>query len=143
MRIDITPRIEEASDSYKTTIKFRGIDALYVVRLANGKDYTTKMSSKELEEFQPSKTVSEMISSWEANILRRYEIAKEALRTKLHPTFTVEVKLYNEVSGHKFYTGETETQPKQLDQYEKANFKRQMKDLEMEFGTMEFVKIIA
>ena len=81
MKIDIDPIIEEGNKTDKICLEMRGLDAFYVIRLANGKDYTVKFESDRLAEFQPKETVSQMMAEWEENIQRRY---KEALR---HPVF--------------------------------------------------------
>jgi len=143
MKIDITPTIEKADDFDALCIQDRKIDALYVVRLANGKRYTVKWDSNGLDGFLPKRTVSEMLKSWEETIKRRYETAKTALKTGKHPTFTSEQKLFNMIGEHKVYTGETETVPKKLDKYERAYFKREMADREKEFGELIFYKIVA
>jgi hypothetical protein len=134
MKIDVEPIVEKAEGIDVTILKLRNESSYYVIRLANGNNYTVKWTLKELEEFQPNKTVSEMIKSWEENILRRYEVAKTALETGLHPTRRLEV-----LDQFKRPTGEIVKKP--LDLYEKAGFKREMTDREKEFGSMKFIRI--
>lgn len=141
MKIDIDPIIQPANELEKAVIEMREIEALYVVKLANGKEYTVQWDKKGLAEFQTSRTVSEMLQIWEDGIRNRYEVAKGALATGLHPLHTVKRQL--------FYPGteipmadKFETVPKQLDWYEKRYFKLEMKDREQEFGKLTFHKIV-
>lgn len=143
MQIDIEPIIEKANSTDAICMEFRNIDALYVIRLANGKDFTIKWDSKGLNDFQSRRTISEMIDMWEKGIIRRYKIAENALKTGLHPTNTFErpitVKLSN---GFEYPTGKTERVRCELDSYGKEHFKSEMVNRELEFGKMIFVKII-
>ena len=146
MKIDITPTIEVADKTDRICIEMREIEALYVVRLANGKDYTTKFSKKELDEFQPNKTVSEMIAQWEKGIHRRYQIAKNAIESGLHPYRTFERPIM--FSGTTIHgkpweapSGKTERVRSKIDTYERKHYKREMIDRETEFGVMTFIKI--
>jgi hypothetical protein len=142
MKIDITPIVEVAGHVDAICIEMREIEALYVVRLANGKDYTTKWDKKELESFQPSKTVSQMIKEWEDGIIRRYEIAKNALETGLHPTDTFERPIMIKTPhGFEYPSGKTERVRCELTSYEEKHFKREMVDREAEFGKMTFIEI--
>jgi beta-galactosidase/beta-glucuronidase len=136
MKVDIEPIVEQAVDIDAIALDMRNEPFFYIVRLANGDDYTVKWTRKEIQEFQPSKTVSQMIKEWEESILRRYEEAKTALETNLHPTRTEQV-----LDFLKRPTGET--RPKVLDRYEKAHFNRVMGDMKKQFGSMVFVKIKA
>lgn len=142
MKIDIEPIIEKANDIDRIVINMREIEALYVVRLANGKDYTTKWAKKEMDTFCPNKTVSQMIQQWEEGILRRHAEAVEAVKTGLHPTFTTTRLVTYPNSDVPIYPHKTVTEPQQLDYYGKKNFKRVIQDLELEFGKMSFVKIV-
>ena len=142
MKIDIEPIIERANHIDRIVIDVREIEALYVVRLASGKDYTVKWEKKEMDTFCPNKTVSVMIQQWEEGILRRHAEAVEAVKTGLHPTFTVTRLVTHPNSVVPVYPHKTESVPQQLDYYGKKNFKRVIKDLELEFGKMTFVKIV-
>ena len=142
MKIDIEPIIEKADEYHRIILDVRGIEALYVVRLANGKDYTVEWEKKEMDTFCPKRTVSEMIQAWEESITRRHAEALEALRTGLHPTYTVTRLVTHPNSEVPVYPHKTETVPQQLDYYGKRHFKAVAKSLEAEFGKMTFVKIV-
>ena len=142
MKIDIEPIIERANHIDRIVIDVREIEALYVVRLASGKDYTVKWDKKEMDTFCPNKTVSVMIQQWEEGILRRHAEAVEAVKTGLHPTFTTTRLVTHPNSEVPVYPHKTVTVPQQLDYYGKNNFKRVIKDLELEFGKMTFIKIV-
>jgi hypothetical protein len=146
MKIDITPIVEKAGDFDSICLTSRHIEELYVVRTANGAQYSTKFDAKSLGDFQPSKTVSEMLKSWEENIIRRCEEATLALSTGLHPTRTFErdimVTIEKKYVTYECSTGETEIIRSKIDSYERRHFKHLVKALTHQFGSMEFVKII-
>jgi hypothetical protein len=143
MKIDITPIIEEADKWHRVVLDTRELEALYVVRLANGEDYSVEFDKKGLELFQPNKTVSEMIKSWEESFIRRHGVIVEALRTNLHPTFTIERKeMISTPSGFEYPTGRVFTEPKPLDNYDKERLNWEKNKLEKQFGNMVFVKIV-
>jgi hypothetical protein len=142
MKIDIEPIIEKADKIDRICIDMREIDALYVVRLANGKDYTVKWCRKELESFCPNRTVSEMLQSWEETILRRHAEAVEAVESGLHPTRTFERPIMVVTpSGYEYPSKENETVRSELDRYEKAHFRFVARTLAEEFGKLSFIKI--
>jgi hypothetical protein len=146
MKIDIQPIVELADKFDRICIDMREIEALYVVRLSNGKNYTTKFSKKELDEFLPNKNVSEMLVAWEENINRRHAEAVEAVKSGLHPTQTFERPIMYKgttIDGkaYELPTKETETVRSQLDRYGKANYRREAKDLAEQMGKLSFVKI--
>jgi len=120
----------------------RGIEALYVVRTANGVDYSTKFDKESLAEFVPKRTVSEMLKSWEETIKRRYDEAKLAVRSGYHPfrTFERETVLFTP-SGHEYKNGEIEIVRSKIDRYEKNHYRHVAEQLEQQFGAMQFVKI--
>jgi hypothetical protein len=121
----------------------REIEALYVIRLSNGKDYSVKFDKKEMDSFQPNKTVSEVIKSWEDNIQRRYDEAVKAIETGLHPTARVNVPIMiTLLHGGEYPTGKYTSERKQLDVYEKRHFKKMIAELPNEFGLMQFIKIV-
>jgi hypothetical protein len=142
MKIDVTPVIEQADETDAICIQMREIEALYVVRLANGKNHTTKFSKKELDEFQPSKTVSQMMDEWEKGIVKRHTIAKKAIESGLHPTNTFERPIMMVTpSGHEFNTGKSERIRCELNDYQREYYQKEILDREAEFGKMIFVKI--
>ena len=142
MTIDIEPIIEKANEFDRICMDMREIDALYVIRLANGKDYTVKWDLKEMGTFCPKRTVSEMIQAWEESILRRHAEAVEAVKTRLHPTFTVTRFVTYPNSDVPVYPRQTITEPKTLDYYEKQHFKYVARTLAEDFGKMTFIKIV-
>lgn len=142
MKIDLIPTVEQADERDRICIDMRNIEALYVVRLANGENWTTKFSKKELDEFQPSKTVTEMMNEWEENIIRRIAIIDEALETNLHPTFTFERKIEIEYKpGFPVWTGKTEIVRCELTKEEQLSFMKDKAKLTKQLGKMSFIKI--
>jgi len=146
MKIDITPIIELGEGTNRIAIDMRNISGLYVFRLANGKDYTTLFSPKELEEFQPSKNVSEMIKEWEDNIKRRHETCVKCIETGLHHTNTTIHKVMKNISlpnGQiiEMPTGETEIRPVVLRKDWIDSYKNEARELAEQFGKISFIKI--
>ena len=139
MKIDITPTIEKANERDSICIRMREIPCLYEIRLASGKVLSTQFDDKSLSEFLPNKTVSEVLKSWEENFHIRYNRAKEALSSGLHPSFTVEEKVL--VNGINF-GGKTRTVPAPLNQYTTEHMKNEMIEMEKCFGGLQFIKII-
>ncbi len=135
MKIDIEPIIEKANEVDKACIELREIACYYLVRLANGKEYSVKWDDKGLAEFQPNRTVSTMLKEWEEGIKRNHAVAVKALKTGLHPIWTTEKR-----DEFKRLTGKFEPTP--LDQYTRAHFEREKTDREAEFGPLTFSKII-
>ena len=142
MKIDLIPTIEQADERDRICIDMREIEALYVVRLANGEDFTTKFDKKELDEFQRSKTVTEMMNEWEENIIRRIAIIDEALKTNLHPTFTFERNIMVDYGGDfPVWTGKTERLRCELTKEGRLSFMKDKAKLSKQLGKMSFIKI--
>jgi hypothetical protein len=142
MIIDVTPVIEAANDFDRTCIDMREIDALYVVRLANGKDFSVKWDLKELKTFLPKRTVSEMLKIWEEGLHRNLEIAKNSVETGLHPTWTTKSEIMRTIGDMNFGTGKFEEVPKPLTNSQTVYFKFKIVKLEAELGKMVFVKLV-
>lgn len=87
MELDIQPQIEKAKGIDKICLEMREIDSLYVVRTSDGKDYTVKWELDEMLGFQPNKTVSEMMKTWEDGLKRQLKTAEKVIKTKNHPTW--------------------------------------------------------
>ena len=88
-------------------------------------------------------TVSSHLLLQEENIIRRIKIAKEALKTGLHPKFTIERPIMVKTkSGFEVPTGKTETVQKPLNSWERRNFKNSIKLLEKKTGKISFYKIV-
>lgn len=135
MIIDVEPIIEQAGGFNAIVLENREEPCFFVVRLANGDALTTKWTNKEIKEFQPNKTVSEMMKIWEEGFTERYNVAKTALETGIHPTETVEVlDMFQRPTGEKI--------PKQLDKYEKGFFTKEFYSMEKMIGPLTFVKIV-
>ena len=145
MEIDIKPIIEEASHLDKIALHYREEDAFYLFRTFEGKDYSVKFTKQSLDEFQPNKTVSEMIQSWEANIDRRIKQIKKALKTGKHP--------YNKkwVESETEWTiryGKRVRKMVESDEYEDLNavdiksFNTSLNNLTKESGKISFIKLV-
>ena len=139
MKIDINPVIEKANDIDYICLEMRGIDALYVVRLANGDNYSTKWDDKELAEFCPNRSVSEMLISWEETIKRRYTEAVKAYETGIHPTWKRNSKVLHPIT--QIWTGKYMEVDYLMTKSECEGWKREAEKLTKEFGKLSLVKI--
>jgi len=142
MNIDIQPTIEQANDLDAQILSTRGIEALYVVRLHSGEDYTTHFDKQSLAGFQPKRTVSEMMNSWEETFRRRHAEATATLKSGDHPTRTFEREIIEQMQGFTRNTGRFETVKSKIDKYERAYYKSVVVDMTNCFGNLEFVKIV-
>ena len=133
MKIDIEPTIEKAKGLNKLRIEFNELDALYVVRLANGEDYTVAWDKKGLEEFQPNANVSDMMKAWEEGILRTIKINKKAAETRNHPTWKTYFTDENGKQHEKAYP---------LSDVSVNNFKKFVERDLKKVGKMELVKLV-
>lgn len=134
MEIDVTPIIEKASGVDKALIEMYDMECLYVFNCENGERYSRVMTQKDLDEFVPSKSVSEIITQWEEGIDRRLGVALRAAETGLHPIFKDDV---TDDEGN--VTGSV---PRPLTEDGIINFKREAEDLKEQLGEIKFVKLV-
>ena len=143
MKIDITPIIETANETDKLILKWREIPAFYVVKLANGEVFSTKFSPKELDEFCPNKTVSEMLQGWENRFIELHKQYTDAVSTGIHPLWTHTAKVMEKT--HPFlpekWTGKYEEVDLQMTKSQIKYFSEEAERLKLQFGKMQFVKI--
>lgn len=132
MKIDITPKIERATGIDLIAIDAMGHDHFYVVRTSNGEDFTTKFREKEFNEFQPNRTVSEMMKIWEDGLVNQLEVAKRVVATNEHPTWTQPIYDDNKnIVGYKPYVLSSTT-----------NFQLTIERITKQLGKMTFVKLV-
>ena len=141
MIIDCEPIIEVATGINRVAIDIREIGALYVARLANGEDYSTTFDAKELVLFQPKKTVSEMLKSWEDGLQREYETAINAVETGIHPYWKAQRKVMDPVFKH-YWTGKYEECDYILNEDGIKSFKNIAERLSKKLGKLTFHKLI-
>lgn len=139
MKIDIEPRIEIADEFHRIVLDTREIPALYVIRLANGEDFSVKFEHDEMQSFLPSKTVSETIKMWEEGIIRQCEIYKKSIETGIHPCWKSSRKIINPIT--QIWTGRYEECDYIMNKSEIESFQRLLELTEKKLGKMEFVKI--
>jgi len=140
MIIDIEPIIIKANNFERTCIEMREIDALYEIRFANGGEFSTQWDKKSFDEFLPKKTISEMLTSWEETIKRRYDEAVNAIETGIHPTWERDEREYHPIT--KVWTGKMIGVPYKLDKNQIQGWKRIAENLEKKLGKLIFVKIV-
>lgn len=145
MKIDIEPIIEKASELDKIALHYRDEDAFYLFRTFEGKDYSVKFTRTALNEFQPSKTVSEVMKSWESNIDRRIKELKKALKTNKHPHFK---EMVEDKTRWDFRNEKIEYKMKEGDNYrdlthsEIENFTLSLEKLKKDEGKITFIKLV-
>jgi hypothetical protein len=133
MKLDIEPTIEKATGLNKIKMQMMEIDALYVVRLANGDEYTVTWDRKGLEEFQPKANISDVMKSWEESILRTIKTNKKAAETRKHPTWKTHFEDENGKLHEKAYP---------LSDVSVDNFKMFVERDLKKVGKMELVKFV-
>jgi len=143
MEIDITPTTEAATELQETIISSRGIDCLYQVKLASGEPHTVQFDAKSLDEFQPKRTVSEMIQIWEDGIKDKIDTYTNALKINQHPTNKkwVESGEFKWKYGSKVPVFIETDEPAELDDYDRKGFKLHIHRLNEQKGKMQFIKI--
>ena len=142
MKIDVNPRIVEANEIQKLMLELRGIDCLYIVCLANGCEYTVTWTRKELDEFCPNKTVSEMLKTWEEGIKRQHDLYVSSLETGLHPYHTKIIQIELPKNSYSFAKPKFETVPIELTKQSKEYFTKAVEKLKQQFGELYLVKIV-
>ena len=133
MKIDCDYVIEKADDLTKIVLNMREIPVLYVIKLANGTEYTVKFDEESLARFCPNETVSHMMTAWEESIKNTHSLYCEAVKTKIHPYWTSRKK--------NLETGKDEIVGQKMTQYQIDVLKIQISSLEEKMGKMYFVKI--
>lgn len=143
MKIDVEPKLIQDNSYWNGIIELRGIKALYFFELANGDRQTVMFDGKSLDEFQPNRTVSEMISIWEDNFVRLLEEATTALKTGLHPERKkmVGTNQFTRKWGEEVEIMVESDEPDELDDYDIAYFKSVIKRVGPKLGSISFLKI--
>lgn len=140
MKIDINPNVERATGLDLIAIDVMGHDYLYVVRTANGEDFTVKFKEKDFNEFQPNKTVSEMMEIWEQGLVNQLEVAKRVVETNEHPTWTQPVYENVEYNGRVVKKKIIGEKPYKLSST--TNFQLTVERISKQLGKMTFVKLV-
>jgi len=132
MKIDIIPKIELASGLNQYLIDEMGQPPKYVIRTADGKDHSVHWDKKALDEFLPSRKVSEVMRDWEQGLRERKAMCEKVIKTKEHPTWTQPAYDENgETVGYIPYRlSDTKT------------YERMLKEVNKQIGSMEFVMIV-
>lgn len=145
MRIDVTPTIEKADDIQRFIMNTYGWDAMYCVKLANDKEYTVTFNPESLAEFQPNKTVSEMMKQWQEGFQHTIDRNTAMLKTGYHDTHTVKqpkVKYVLPNGTEVLSRDEFEDVPRELDSYEKKSMRYWIRDAKSKLGKMKFIKFV-
>jgi len=142
MIIDVEPKLEKAKGLDRIRMKINELEALYVVRLANGSDFTVTWDEKGLNEFLPKETVSEAMKRWEEGIVRTIETNKKAAETGQHPTWTQPVYENVEYNGRVVDKKITGQKPYELSESSIESFKLFVERDTKKLGKMEFVKLV-
>src|SRR3546814_758168 len=84
MIIDVEPIVEKATGIWRIACDLYQ-EPRFVVKQENGKFYSAVFTQREIDNFVPSKTASEMLTAWETGIARRYDTFMMQLETGLMP----------------------------------------------------------
>lgn len=148
MIIDIEPKIRVANETEKIILEMREIPALYVVLTSDGKEHTVQFDPKRLDEFLPSRTVSETLKNWQENIIETIAEYKKAVETNIHPWWTATKKTmihYPQFAGHPEleyrWNGKYHEAPLEMTKSQSRFFQSEIKRMEAISGEMTFVKI--
>jgi hypothetical protein len=139
MKIDIDPILEKAEGFKRVVLETREIPRLYVVRLASGVDYSVEFDDKSIAEFQPNKTVSEMINSWEEGLQREYDMYCKAVETGIHPSWKSQKKVLHPITGT--WTGKCEEVDYIMNKGEIEGMKVMIGRAKAKLGKLSFVQI--
>lgn len=142
MKIDIEPKVEKAKGLDRVRMRINELEALYVVRLSNGSDFTVTWDEKGLNEFLPKETVSETMKRWEEGIIRTIETNKKAAETGQHPTWTQPVYENVEYNGRVVDKKITGQKPYELSESSIESFKLFVERDTQKLGKMELVKLV-
>lgn len=149
MIIDVEPTVELATDMWRIVCDTYS-EPRFVVKQENGEHFTTVFSPKELNEFIPRLTVTEMLKRWGDGVNRKikeYEnILSRGWLLKPQPIMVcdlfsrevVHLQEKREVYWVKVYR-ELETP---LDKYEKAFYNRELGRLKAQQGKLTLVKMV-
>ena len=85
MQIDVTPKVIIATGSIRTIIDVCDKEALYYIGADEDTVFSTIWDRKTLAEFQPNKTVSEMLKTWQDGVKRRIEFIEEIIVSNKEP----------------------------------------------------------
>lgn len=145
MDIDIQPKIEILPENKRYFLVDE--DALYVFRLANGKDYSVRFTRSTLDQFLKGKKVSEQIKEWEDTFIRRREEAEKAIKTGKHPKFTKSEAVVIASKGmdgviREFKTGKYKQVPVELNKDEINNFKKVVELMKENEGPITLIKLV-
>jgi len=132
MKIDIQPKLRQATATEKLCIELREINALYVFITKDGEEESVKFDEKSLDEFCQSRNVSYVLNSWKEAFVSQCEKYRKAVKTNIHPLWTCTKK---DMVEYPQYKGTPELQfrwegkylydqPLEMTKEENAYFKR-------------------
>jgi ribosomal protein L31 len=142
MKIDINPVLRQTTPTEKIILEMRGILCLYVVLTHDGNEYSVQFDEKSLSEFCPSRTVSEMLKSWETGFKRQIAEYQKALKTNIHPYWTHTAKvMIDKGKSWERWNGRYEEVPLEMDKSQRVFFQSEIDRLKAKSGPLTFVKI--
>ena len=149
MEIDIKPKLRLANEREKTILEMREIPALYNVLTSDGKEFSVMWDDKSLAEFCPSRTVSEMLKSWQQGFIDKIELYKKSVELNIHPWWTVTKKTmvhYPQYAGHPEleyrWNGKYHEAPYEMTKAQNRFFQSEIKKFEAINGELTFEKIV-
>lgn len=140
MRIDLNPYVRRASPLEQTIMEIREISSLYVCLTSDGNEFTVQWDSKSLELFCPSRSVSEMLQSWQDGLIREYQLLVNSVNSGIHPYHTKREQVLHPITN--LWTGKwLENQPLNMTKSTSKVFERRIEELKLITGPLTFVEI--
>jgi len=142
MKIDQIDIVRPANDLESYIMKIYEDSFRYVVLDKNGQEQTVQFTPKRLEEFLPSRTVSETLLNWENGIKERIKHYEDCIKTEEHPYWTKTQYYYVIVKDHTFPVERSIEIPQKMNKGQIKFFQSEVEKLKNIDGKMSFVKIV-
>jgi hypothetical protein len=143
MKIDRIDIVRKGTELETYIMNTYNENARYVFLDKNGKEHTVQFSPKRLDEFLPSRTVSETITMWEEGIKNKIKHYESCIKTGEHPYWTTIQYYYVIVEGYTFPVEKTMERPSLMTKDQIKHFKSEIEKLKEIDGKMSFVKIVS
>ncbi len=138
MIIDIEPLIEFATGTQRIAMEIYEETERYVIRYANGLDYSTIFNVKSFNEFLPTRNVSDVIREWVEGLNREYNTAATAASTGIHPYWSRHIENPN----RKYFEPKLISVPYEMNEHEIDGWERLAKRKFNNLGQLTFHKLI-
>lgn len=138
-------KIVQASELDQYIMETYGYDALYLFRYADGSEASVKFTPPQMEEFQPNRSVSEMMEIWRDGMSRRREHYEQSLAEGFHPYWstTRKAKATDLITKKEIFVGHAEYEFRhQITKSQREFFEREIERLKVKEGDLICEKIV-